>query len=90
MVFEFIQHYLHEHRRSPLIREIQTGCEIASYKSAVDRLNALERKGYLRRAPHKHRGIRLVKKALRAAGREAQPIPQGVEREEAQFEGAIG
>jgi SOS-response transcriptional repressor LexA len=46
-----------------LIREIQLGCQIASYKSALDRLNALERKGFIKRTPNKHRGIRLGRHA---------------------------
>jgi repressor LexA len=63
-VLEYIQRYLAEHRQSPFIREIQTGCQIASYKSTIDRLNALERKGFIKRAPNKHRGITLPRKAL--------------------------
>ena len=62
-VYDFIQSYFVENRRSPLIREIQNGCQIVSYKSAIDRLNTLERKGYIRRAPNKHRGIKLFKRA---------------------------
>jgi repressor LexA len=59
-VYEFIQRYVEEHRQSPLIREIQRGCQIVSYKSVIDRLNSLEHKGWIKRAPNKHRGIRLV------------------------------
>lgn len=75
-VFEFIQKYFDEHRRSPLIREIQFACQIASYKSAIDRLNALERKGVIRRLPNKHRGIKLPRRphALIAA-EPATPAP---------------
>ena len=62
-LYEFITRYLSEHRQSPLIREIQAACQIASYKSAVDRLNALERKGFIKRVPNKHRGIRLARRA---------------------------
>ena len=62
IVFDFIQRYVEAHRQSPLIREIQTGCQIVSYKSALDRLTALERKGMIRRAPNKHRGIKLIHK----------------------------
>lgn len=51
-----------EYRQSPLIREIQSGCQILSYKSALDRLTALERKGLIRRLPNKHRGIKLVRR----------------------------
>ena len=63
-VFEFIRRYLQEHRQSPLIREIQFACQIASYKSAIDRLSALEHKGFIKRVPNKHRGIRLVHRLL--------------------------
>jgi len=62
-LLEYIQQYISEHRRSPLIREIQVGCRIASYKSAVDRLNALEHKGLIRRIPNKHRGIKIIRRA---------------------------
>jgi repressor LexA len=72
IVFEFIQRYLLEHRCAPLIREIQFGCQIASYKSAIDRLNALEHKGFIRRIPNKHRGIKL---AHRAAAATPVPVP---------------
>jgi SOS-response transcriptional repressor LexA len=82
-VFEFIQRYFTEHRRSPLIREIQLGCRITSYKSAIDRLNALERKRFIRRAPNKHRGIRVLRRpaespvAVAAGGPSAWPQPSG-------------
>ncbi len=59
VVLEFIRNYFQENHCSPLIREIQSGCQITSYKSALDRLNALERKGLIKRAPNKHRGITL-------------------------------
>ncbi|MBI4342975.1 MAG: hypothetical protein HY599_06375 [Candidatus Omnitrophica bacterium] len=78
VVLEFIQRFFTEHRKSPLIREIQTGCQIASYKSAIDRLNALERKGFIRRASNKHRGIRLVRRlAVEAPVAAGGPPPLG-------------
>ena len=73
VLLAFVQRYFDEHRRSPLIREVQLGCDIASYKSAIDRLNALERKGLIRRVPNKHRGIRLIRKAVEAA---SKPLTQ--------------
>ena len=60
-VLEFIERYVTEHRCAPCIREIQAGCQIVSYKSTVDRLTALERKGFIRRRPNKHRSIRVVR-----------------------------
>ena len=41
---------------------IQGGCQSSSYTSTVDRLNALERKRFIRRTPNRHRGIRLVRR----------------------------
>jgi len=73
VVFDFIQRYFEEHRMSPLIREVQVGCQIASYKSAIDRLNALEHKRYIRRAPNRHRGIRLLRKMLEGQPKTAEP-----------------
>jgi len=46
---------------------VQDGCAIFSYKSALDRLNALERKGLIRRMPNKHRGIRVVRRRVEEA-----------------------
>ncbi|GEM_PF-6871788 len=59
-LLDFIASYMTQNGRSPLIREIQEGCQVASYKSVVDRLNSLERKGLLKRHPNKHRGIQLA------------------------------
>jgi SOS-response transcriptional repressor LexA len=59
-VFDFIQRYCEEHGKAPFIREIQLGCQIASYKSVLDRLNALERKQFIKRVPNKHRGIEIL------------------------------
>ena len=75
-VFEFVQRYIAERRQSPLIREIQLACQILSYKSALDRLNALERKGYLKRIPNKHRGIRISRKLPVAPT--ATPVGEGM------------
>jgi len=62
VVLRYLQDYVACHQCSPLIREIQAGCQIASYKSAVDRLNALEHKGFIKRLPNKHRGIYLKRR----------------------------
>ena len=62
-VMEFIMKHFQEYGRAPLIREVQTGCQITSYKSVLDRLNALERKGLIKRSAHKHRGIKVVRRA---------------------------
>lgn len=58
-VFQFLQDYIKKHNRSPYIREIQETCNIVSYKSVLDKLIALERKGYIKRILNKHRSIKL-------------------------------
>lgn len=58
-VYEYIKEYLSTHKKSPYIREIQEACRISSYKGAVDKLIALEKKGYIKREMNKHRGIAL-------------------------------
>lgn len=72
-VYEFIKSYLARHQRAPYIHEIQTGCGVRSYKSVVDRLVALERKGFIQRRPNKHRGIVLVEPL--PADEAAQQVP---------------
>ena len=81
IVLDFLQRYFLEHHGSPLIREVQAGCQINSYKSTLDRLNALERKGYIKRIPNKHYGIRLLKPALEepaASALQETPSPLAV------------
>ncbi|MEK6715179.1 MAG: hypothetical protein AABY43_03965 [Candidatus Omnitrophota bacterium] len=58
--YEFLKAYFVQNRRAPYLREIQEGCQIRSHKSVIDKLVALERKGYIRRKINKHRSIRLL------------------------------
>ena len=59
VVYDYIKEYIDKNNVSPYIREIQEGCNIQCYKSAVDKLLALEKKGYIRRSLNKHRSITL-------------------------------
>lgn len=59
-VLNSIKAHISKNRQAPYIREIQQACGIASYKSAVDKLLALEKKGYIKRALNKHRSIKLI------------------------------
>lgn len=58
-VYLFTRNYIALNRRSPYLREIQEACNIKSHKSVIDRLTALERKGYIKRKINQHRGIKL-------------------------------
>ena len=57
VVFNYIKDYMSKNKQSPYIREIQEACGINSYKAVLDRLSALEKKGYIRRKLNKHRSI---------------------------------
>lgn len=48
---------------SPSIREIAAGLAIKSPNGVTCHLDALERKGLIRRTPGKHRGIKLTESA---------------------------
>lgn len=56
-VLEYIKGYMEANKKSPLIREIQVGCNFSSYRSAFDKLISLEKKGYISRKLNKHRSI---------------------------------
>ncbi len=58
-VYTCIKKYIRENNKSPYIREIQEACGINSYKVILDRLSALEKKGYIQRRLNKHRSIAL-------------------------------
>lgn len=58
-VYQYIKRYIEENSVAPYIREIQDGCNISCYKSAVDKLLSLEKKGYIKRSLNKHRSIKL-------------------------------
>ena len=58
-VLNYIKLYIEKNNISPIIREIQTGCGMVSYKSAVDKLLVLEKKGFIKRELNKHRGIKI-------------------------------
>ena len=60
-VYDYIRTYMENNSISPYIREIQEGCNIQCYKSTVDKLLALEKKGYIKRSLNKHRSIVLNK-----------------------------
>lgn len=59
-VYTFIKEYIFTRKRSPYIREIQEALGIKSHKSVIDRLLALEKKGFIRRKLNKHRSIKLL------------------------------
>ena len=103
IVLDYLQRYIGEHRRSPVLREIQDACRIVSYKSVIDRLNALERKGFIKRTPNKHRAIHIHRKASAmlqpvavasepslASGQAGEPVPSAVAQAVPELSGEAG
>jgi len=58
-VYAYLKDYIGKNNKSPYVREVQEACGINSYKVTLDRLSALEKKGYIKRRLNKHRGIAL-------------------------------
>jgi len=59
-VFLFIKEYTASHMRPPAIREIAAAFGFASTNGVSQHLDALERKGYIRRRPFISRGIEIL------------------------------
>jgi repressor LexA len=59
-ILDFIRQHMEDHSFPPSIREICGACEISSTSVADYNLNALERKGYIRRNADISRGIEIV------------------------------
>ena len=58
-VLEFIEKYYDEHHCSPTIDEVREGCGFGSYRTAWEKVSALDRKGFIEKEMYKERGIRL-------------------------------
>ncbi len=59
-VLEFIEEHTRSRGYPPTIREIRAAFGLRSNRGVVDHLRALERKGYIRRAPGSSRAIEVV------------------------------
>ena len=57
---DFIVSYVRDHGFPPTIREIADSCGGVQVQAAVDRLRALERKGYISRVMGSPRTIRVL------------------------------
>lgn len=68
-VLEAIQNWMNEHGYPPSVREIGDAVGLTSTSSVAYQLRVLERKGYLRRDPHRPRTVGV----LVANGEEASP-----------------
>ena len=73
-IFEFIRRYARERGYPPTIREIRDGFRLKSNRGVVDHLEALERKGYIKRMPGSPRAIEIA--CVEELGRN-QSLPRG-------------
>src|SRR5438477_9693489 len=62
-VLGFIESQIRKHGYPPTIREIGRHLGIKSTNGVNDHLNALQRKGYIKRQDHKSRTLAIVKSA---------------------------
>lgn len=62
-ILEIIERHLEEHGYPPTVREIGEACRLKSPRSVTQHLDALERKGFIRRKKDKSRAIEVVKRA---------------------------
>lgn len=74
-VLDFLRDFLRENGYPPTIREIAGHFDLRSPRGVQDHLEALERKGYIRRARERSRGIELLELAAKRA-----PEPSNVIR----------
>lgn len=58
---EFIKSHITKYGQSPTITEIAKGLSLESLRSVTQRLESLERKGFIKRDRFKHRGISILK-----------------------------
>ena len=63
-VLNFIRRSLQKNGIAPTRAEIADAIGFQSKNAALDHLKALERKGFIKRAPNKHRGIRIARSLL--------------------------
>lgn len=61
-ILNFIQDFFAEKGFPPTVRDIGSHFQMAS-SSSFSHLKALEKKGYLRREPHRSRSIEVLKRA---------------------------
>ena len=66
-ILDFLRDFLKDNGYPPTIREIAAHFDLRSPRGVQDHLKALERKGYIRRAPERSRGIELLELGGRRA-----------------------
>jgi repressor LexA len=74
-VLQFIETQIRKNGYPPTIREIGRHLGIKSTNGVNDHLNALQRKGYIKRQDHKSRTLSVVKGGLDDSGERAAPAP---------------
>ena len=74
-ILDYIVEMVRTRGYPPTIRQIGTRFKISSTNGVRTHLSALERKGYIRRAPWSARGIELVREMMPAPDAEAVQVP---------------
>lgn len=74
-VLKFIREFIEYHGYGPSLREIAAHLGISGPQNARKHLDALEKKGYLKRTPHLARAVELTGEPAANAGRPPQKVP---------------
>jgi repressor LexA len=64
----FLKSYIAKHGEAPTMTELSKAFRLKSLRSVTQRIEALERKGLVKRDPFQHRSIKLLEKAGAPAG----------------------
>ncbi len=73
-VLRFLERYLARHDTAPTYEEVAEELGYASKKSVVQYLDALERKGYIRRQRYRHRSLDIIGEDNRGRSGHALPL----------------
>jgi repressor LexA len=71
----FIKNYLAKHGKSPTITELQKSLKLASTRSVTQRLESLEKKGFIRRDRFQHRSIQVLENVMAYMAKDFVAVP---------------
>lgn len=88
-IYEYLVSYLAANTYQPTVREIGRHVGIASTKTVSDTLTVIARKGWIERADHRSRGVRILALANRHAGTPSAERPTRARRRPTPAEQAL-
>jgi repressor LexA len=71
----FIKRYVRENKYPPTVTEMQKSFKLRSLRSVMQRIEALERKGFIKRSRFQHRGIQVIERSDSLTGSRLVEVP---------------